>query len=56
MQEVPESHESKILFELQAVDPSQPSGFTGVGWTWINCFDKDYKLSYGRWQLPVYAG
>jgi hypothetical protein len=49
MKGLEESHETKIIFELQAVDGTQPSGFTGVGWTWLNLFDTKYNLSYGRW-------
>ena len=56
MTRIPESQESKIVFELQAVDPTQPSGFTSVGWTWFNLFSLDYDLQNGKWQLPVYSG
>lgn len=30
--------DTRVLFELQAVDPGQVTGFTGLGWTWINLF------------------
>jgi hypothetical protein len=45
-----------MIFELQAVDPSQPSGFTGIGWTWVNLFFEGSEICYGKWNLPVYAG
>lgn len=34
------STDMRIVFELQAVDPGQVTGFTGLGWTWINLFER----------------
>lgn len=44
------------MFELQTIDKKQESGFTGVGWTWIDLFHGGTEISYGKWQLPIYAG
>ena len=33
--------DSRIIFELQAVDPGQVTGFIGLGWTWIDLFEED---------------
>jgi hypothetical protein len=53
---LPDSDKSKIVFELHAVDSTQPQGFATLGWTWINLFRSDYKFNSGKFQLPVYSG
>jgi hypothetical protein len=46
---IPENENSKLVFELQTVDKRQESGFTGIGWTWIDLFYGGTEISYGKW-------
>ena len=48
--------DARLLFEMQAVDSAQKSGFTGFGWTWLDLFENGGELSVGEWCLPAYAG
>ena len=39
------------------MDPAQVSGFTGLGWTWIDLYAKELdQLRSGSWSLPIYSG
>ena len=53
----PIANDVRVIFELQAVDPAQAAGFTGVGWTWLDIADKQTgRLRTGPWTLPIYGG
>ena len=52
-----DKEDARIIIELQAVDPSEPAGFVGVGWTWVNLRDRGQKkMRSGPWTLPIYKG
>lgn len=38
LQNIIESVDSRLIVELQTPDADQPSGFTGVGWTWVQLY------------------
>lgn len=48
------NQKTRILLELQVVEQTQPSGFTGMGWTWINLFDFENNFINGIFSLPIY--
>ena len=59
LQDIPQSVDTRLVIELQTPDPDQPSGYTGIGWTWVQLHERSSNLaalSIGKWRLPVYAG